>query len=576
MSIFRLLPTNDAYLKPRLDGLLASFSESIADKFHSMVGRSTPYSWVRYPDAVSWLNSTTDALRQLHAPVTLILDDDQLTSKAKALAIRAGWMRGHGACLSHVQALAEQYLVRLPDWTRQPHTEDSVWQRATDASWWKRQIRAAHHRFDERGAIIAGRVHRRAGLYASDDAVKRITRRKRAAREYLGQTLVVNELGQEYSLADLAALSPSNPLIRYAELMVRLRGCEQYAKEEGHACDFFTVTCPSKFHPRVKSGDLNPKFQSDLSPRDAQKHLQTVWSRARSALARKEIKFYGFRVAEPHHDGTPHWHMVLFFDETDRRAIRKILRHYALQVDGKERGAWRRRCTFKTIDLERGSACGYLAKYITKNIHGGTYDGTPLNEYDLESSEKRPLLFTETALRVDAWAKWGIRQFQPVGLPPVTVWREARRLDASEYSDFSDVISLCQANDFTGYMRLMGGPAAKRVDMPVRIYRDVTVNRFGEDALVVKGIASDDLIAISRIHTWSFTQALFGSADAKPTRGSSGGCGGDSRSRTRINNCTESQNSVDRTDFRESLMDEMEFVHSSDSFLIHPHPRWMH
>jgi hypothetical protein len=217
-------------------------------------------------------------------------------------------------------------------------------------AFWKRQIRAVHSRLAERGAIIAGRVHNRAGLYASDDQVKRTIQRKRRSAQVLANQLVINELGQEYSLADLAALSPANPLIRRAELMVRLRGFETIAKQQGHVCDFFTITCPGSYHPRLsKSGQLNPNYQPGIGPREAQAHLQKVWSRARAKLHRKGIRMYGFRVAEPHHDGTPHWHMVLFFNEADRRDIRKVLRSYALQVNPSERGAWRRRCTFKRL-----------------------------------------------------------------------------------------------------------------------------------------------------------------------------------------------------------------------------------
>lgn len=47
-----------------------------------------------------------------------------------------------------------------------------------------------------------------------------------------------------------------------------------------------------------------------------------------------------------------------------------ILRQYALADSGNERGAAQHRCDFKLIDKARGTAAGYIAKYVAKNIDG--------------------------------------------------------------------------------------------------------------------------------------------------------------------------------------------------------------
>ncbi|WP_461552938.1 replication endonuclease [Sulfuriferula sp.] len=43
-------------------------------------------------------------------------------------------------------------------------------------------------------------------------------------------------------------------------------------------------------------------------------------------------------VAEPHHDATPHWHMLLFVAPEQRDRFREIIRHYALQDSPDEEG----------------------------------------------------------------------------------------------------------------------------------------------------------------------------------------------------------------------------------------------
>lgn len=48
--------------------------------------------------------------------------------------------------------------------------------------------------------------------------------------------------------------------------------------------------------------------------------------------------------------------------------LRQVFLRYALQEDADEVGARQRRFTWKDIDEEKGSAVGYIAKYISKNI----------------------------------------------------------------------------------------------------------------------------------------------------------------------------------------------------------------
>src|SRR2546428_412907 len=64
----------------------------------------------------------------------------------------------------------------------------------------------------------------------------------------------------------------------------------------------------------------------------------------------------------------------------------------------------------------------FFAKYVAKNIGDGTI------ELDRNGNEK-----ITKEMRVDAWAGlWGIRQFQPLGQPPVTGYRELRRVPEAE------------------------------------------------------------------------------------------------------------------------------------------------
>ena len=73
---------------------------------------------------------------------------------------------------------------------------------------------------------------------------------------------------------------------------------------------------------------------------------------------------------EPHHDGTPHWHLLLFVEPENKTKLLDIMKRYCFEEDADEKGAVDHRFEVVKINPNKGSATGYIAKYISKNIDG--------------------------------------------------------------------------------------------------------------------------------------------------------------------------------------------------------------
>ncbi|MQR01443.1 replication endonuclease [Glaciimonas soli] len=325
--------------------------------------------------------------------------------------------------------------------------EGEIIRRALDKAWWLRGIRKAHARRCEHMAIRLGFTHFKAGAYVSNETAYRQQRRNKQNAKLLASIEMQNENGQIYSLEELAALGTANKSIRHSELMTRIRGFEEIASDLHHVGIFATITAPSKYHAVLsKNGEPNPKYQAfgEPTPRDAQAYLCDVWKKIRSKLHRDGIHAYGFRIAEPHHDGCPHWHMLMFVAPEHLERYEKIITAYALLDDGDERGAQKNRVKLVRIEAGKGTAAGYIIKYVTKNT-----DGKNLGDHHvIEEGQKHILvedlvgdeLITPTQ-RVCYWAQtWGIRQFQQVGGAPVGPWRELRRVKSESILHAPDAV----------------------------------------------------------------------------------------------------------------------------------------
>lgn len=236
----------------------------------------------------------------------------------------------------------------------------------------------------------------------------------------------------------------------------------------------------------------------------------------------------GIRVAEPHHDGTPHWHLLVFCRRADADVVRDVMRGYALEDSPSEPGAEKHRFSWKWINRATGSAVGYIAKYIAKSIDGMAVDG------DLDTgaagAQETGLSGVQGAERAIVWARaWGVRQFQFFGVPAIGPWRELRRVRAlpAEQLSFFDAWNAADLGEFGEYMEAVEkAPIAIKTEARASIYP-------GEVNQAVTGLIRGAAELLTRVHTWVIKWGSSGEKSAPWTR---------------VNNCTEGvRDGVDRT-----------------------------
>lgn len=204
-----------------------------------------------------------------------------------------------------------------------------------------------------------------------------------------------------------------------------------------------------------------------------------------------------------------------FMPPADVKATVAILRDYFTRQDreelGRNTGA---RFKSKNMDPSKGSATAYIAKYISKNIDGYALAG------ELDNESGRPL--NETAKYAMAWASLHrIRQFQPLGLPFVTVYRELRKMSnqikarqkiankfkpgAAQITDpvMDPVRAAADVGNFADYITHQGGVLIPRDRYVVHLaYQPAEeMNAYCEIPEKVYGVWSPRLGEISRICT---------------------------------------------------------------------------
>ncbi len=495
-------------ISPQLEELLPSFLRDLFDANEAeisnavqLIAQNCSQIATRHLQNISITSvnekdETVNGLRRHDAQKYASMHEEIRVNEAKR---QKAYKSAYRACSEYV----EKRGVEPPQISKFVTHEGAI-KRMKDHQWWRRRIKNILKKTREQAMIELEQVNSKRGKYCSDMALEFRVKEKLRQEKLLDEYVLVNEDNEEVSMRVVYQSNVSNPINRRNEFMTRMAGTEKLARALGHNALFITITCPSRFHNSyAKSGNRNPKWDGS-TPNDANEYLNGVWQRLRAQLARSGIRQYGFRISEPQHDGTPHWHLLMFIEPSDCEELKQIYRHYALLEDGDEHGAKENRITFVEIDPTRGSATGYIAKYVSKNIDGGQL------ESDRDGGDAQ-----EAAKRVEAWAStWGIRQFQQIGSVSVTVWRELRKanIEMEDPGKFELIYNAADESDWAEFVQLMGGVFCKRNEQSVRPFYSIEYdNNSGEvkqtyyDELPskkLKGVSFEGKEIVTREHQW--------------------------------------------------------------------------
>ncbi|HEJ7039457.1 TPA: replication endonuclease [Serratia liquefaciens] len=435
------------------------------------------------------------------------------------------------------------------------------------ANWWYRKLWRLRCEWREAQLRAVCLVHKHASVYISQDALVHKREQRRKAMEFFKAHELVNEDGVILSMEDVITASNSNPKHRRNEMMACAKGLEQLAEIRGDCAVFYTITCPSKYHATLSNGMPNPKW-NHTTPRETSDYLVNLFASIRKALHRQGLRWYGLRVAEPHHDGTVHWHLLCFMRKKDRKAITTLMRKFAIRTDRAELGPGMGKNIKPRFDVElitksKGSPTSYIAKYVSKNI-----DGRGLK--DTLSKETGKSL-KDTVENVTAWASLHrVQQFRFFGIPSRQAYRELRLL-AGQMSRkgvtgrktprindkaVDDVLSAADAGCFATYISKQGGVLIPRKYHIVRTAytSSETPNDYGDHCTQIYGIWSPRLGTNSRICThvgdWKMVRKTDSNAPNEAINATEGDRfgvdldrqGGPSAPWTRGNNCPIEQN----------------------------------
>ncbi len=215
-------------------------------------------------------------------------------------------------------------------------------------------------------------VYKKVKYYGlSQNNFNQVQKKIKRQDEFLKTTFYHDKIRNiDIPLKNLIVSSNHNPNRYYAQIQNIVNTMATEAKFNSLTPIFMTVTLPSEYHGKRKhtrTGKLirNPKFIDDEkhTPSEGAKEITRMIADLRNERSLRSIPKYMkhyYRVNEPHEDGTPHAHILMFVPLLYVDGIKKSFNRLFMSTSSTKKA--------NDIQLVVNNAAAYVMKYINKTL----------------------------------------------------------------------------------------------------------------------------------------------------------------------------------------------------------------
>ena len=418
--------------------------------------------------------------------------DSDIRDLAAELANRAG-----GAVGKTKEQVIRAAQAWLPGVTIAGKKTEAQYRRVCDPAFWRRALRKTLWRAIEAAHLSLKLVGGRKGAkYVSNQSVKIKAGQLAKQADWLAASSVetIDEETGEVSTLPLTDLVEKNEKMRLAEFYAWAAGVSELAKADGLIPAMLTLTLEPEWHP-------NPLYRTTgawngQSPAAAHKDMNQRWRQLRASLAQRGIALAGFRAVEPHRDGCPHWHLLVYFlPQNQNVIIEEVLKLWP----GKLRV--RRRAAVQKADIETyydapADAVG-AGRAAVKKGEGAQAELSIINDAvaSVVTYVTKYVMKQRTNDRAAAWRScWNIRGIQWVGVRNAfSVWRQLRKVSEKRMLQQGVERALwnrARNGEVAEFLKLLGGLAAAPAHAVVKARGawESRENKYGETGRRLIGV----------------------------------------------------------------------------------------
>lgn len=181
-------------------------------------------------------------------------------------------------------------------------------ERLKDPQFWKQNLMRHQRQGQDILNMYLGNIHAARQPYTCNANIWNRKQQNEQNEQFLQDYVVTREDGEiSIPLEDIAPTVEK----RFAKKCKELHALQQLAEEDGMSGLFITLTLPGEYHANPEYKQTDHEWNGTL-PKEAMNNLGSKWKKVQDRLQRNEIPYLFCKVPEPHKDGCPHLHILLY------------------------------------------------------------------------------------------------------------------------------------------------------------------------------------------------------------------------------------------------------------------------